>query len=110
MFDLAKLSELPIPQVWEHKNYLIEKGLSRYLAFCISIRDFLFNYYFFQIEARKSILKYQPSPVPTVWFVRSALESWTLDSISIPAVDMHIYEKLSNRCSKYENISHQKDI
>ena len=104
LFDLAKLSELPIPAVVEHKNYLIEKGFSKDLAFCISMRDFLFNDYFYQIEARKSILKYQPSPVPIVWFIRSALVSWTLDSITIPAVDINMYEKLSNRCSKYENI------
>ena len=104
LFDLAKLSELPIPSPVKHKKYLMEQGLSNDLAYCISIRDFLLNDYFYQIEFRKSILKYQPSPVPIVWFVRSALVSWVLDTVNTPAVDMNFYEKLSNKCSKYKNI------
>ena len=104
LFELTKLSEKPIPDAVKHKNHLMEKGLSKDRAFCISMRDFLFNDYFYQIEATKSIHKYKPSPVPIVWFVRSALVGWTLDAIRIPAVDIKMYEQLSKRCSKYENI------
>ena len=104
LFDLAKLSEKPIPPIVEHKNYLIEKGLSKDLAFCISMRDFLFYDYFYQIETTKSIHKYEPSPVPIVWFVRSALVSWFLDAVRTPDADIVVYEKLSERCSKYKNI------
>ena len=104
LFDLAKLSEEPIPNPGKHKNHLMEKGLSKDRAFCISMRDFLFNDYFYQIEATKSIYKYKPSPVPIVWFIRSAYVGWILDAIRIPAVDMKMYQKLSNRCSKYKNI------
>lgn len=104
LFDLAKLSEKPIPNAVKHKNHLMEKGLSKDRAFCISMRDFLFNDYFYQIEAAKIIHKYEPSPVPIVWFVRSAYVSWILDAVRIPAIDMKMYQKLSNRCSKYENI------
>ena len=111
LFDLAKLSEKPIPNAVKHKNHLMEKGLSKDRAFCISMRDFLFNDYFYQIEAAKIIHKYEPSPVPIVWFVRSALVGWTLDAIRIPAVDIKMYEQLSKRCSKYENIfPPKKDI
>jgi len=104
LFDLAKISEKPFPNLGKHKNYLMKKGLNNDLAFCISMRDFLFNDYFFQIESTKIIRKYEPSPVPIVWFVRSAYVGSILDAIRIPAVDMKTYKKLSNRCSKYENI------
>ena len=104
LFDLAKISEQTIPDAVKHKNYLIEKGLNKDQAYCISMRDFLFNDYFYQIEATKSIHKYKPSPVPVVWFVRSALVGWFLDEIRIPAVDIKMYKKLSDKCSKYKNI------
>ena len=58
LFELTKLSEKPIPDAVKHKNHLMEKGLSKDRAFCISMRDFLFNDYFYQIEATKSIHKY----------------------------------------------------
>ena len=53
--------------------------------------------------------KYVPSPVPIIWFGRSALVRWVLDSVSLPAVNSETYQELNNKCSKYKNIFPPKD-
>ena len=63
-----------------------------------------------QIENAIIKMKWKPSPVPIVWFIRSSLFSWVLDAVSIPASDFEFYEKLSKKCSKYENIFPPKGI
>tara|TARA_Y100000589_G_scaffold179025_1_gene169540 strand:- start:2137 stop:2778 length:642 start_codon:yes stop_codon:yes gene_type:complete len=105
LFELIKLIGKPIPSAEKHKNYLIKKGLSKDLAFCISLRDALFYDYIYQNIFTKSINKYKPSPVPIVWFFRSALISgFLLELNERDDVDMKLFGKLDKRCNKYKNI------
>ena len=111
LFDLGKLAnDYDLHNPTKHKKYLIKEGMSEEIASCISMRDFLFIDYFFQIENAIIKMKWKPSPVPIVWFIRSSLLSWVLDAVSIPASDFEFYEKLSKKCSKYENIFPPKGI
>ena len=109
LYDLALELKDPLPDPTEHKNYLLEKGMDKGLASCISLRDMFYVDYYQAIEYRRIMNKYVPSPVPIIWFGRSALVRWVLDSVSLPAVNSETYQELNNKCSKYKNIFPPKD-
>ena len=99
-YDLDKLYEdhlLPSGQ----RDYLIKEGLEKELASCISIRDMFYYDYFLEINKNKLTNKYQPSPVPIVWFIRSALVRTVLDEISSPELTEDQFQKFNSKCSKY---------
>lgn len=102
-YDLALLSEKPIPSPSKQEIYLIEKGLDKELAKCIATRDFFYVNYFYDVEFKRELIKYPPSPVPVIWFSRSIVR-WVLDSVTLPEIDFENYQKLNDKCSKYRNI------
>ena len=53
--------------------------------------------------------KYQPSPVPIVWFIRSALVRTVLDEISSPELTEDQFQKFNSKCSKYGKMFLQKN-
>ena len=98
-YDLNKLYEDPIPS--GQKDYLIKEGFDKELASCISMRDFFYNDYYFQINKNKMMNRYTPSPVPLVWFIRSALVRTVLEEISSLELTEEQFKKFNAKCSKY---------
>ena len=99
-YDLDKLYDdhlVPSGQ----RDYLIKEGVDKELASCISIRDMFYYDYFLEINKNKLINKYQPSPVPIVWFIRSALVRTVLDEISSHELTEDQFQKFNSKCSKY---------
>jgi len=103
LYDLGKLYDdnlLPSGQ----RDYLIKEGVDEELASCITIRDMFYYDYFIEINKNKIINKYHPSPVPIVWFIRSALVRTVLDEISSHELTEDQFQKFNAKCSKYGKI------
>ena len=98
-YDLNKLFEDPFPS--GQRDYLIKEGFDKELASCISIRDLFYNDYYLEINKNKMMNRYTPSPVPLVWFIRSALVRTALDEISSPELTEEQFKKFNAKCSKY---------
>ena len=98
-YDLNKLYEDPVPS--GQRDYLIKEGFDKELASCISIRDIFYNDYYLEINKNKMMNRYTPSPVPLVWFIRSALVRTVLDEISSPELTEDQFQKFNAKCSKY---------
>ena len=100
LYDLNKLVEesiLPSGQ----RDYLINEGFDKELASCISIRDIFYYDYYYEINRNKILNRYTPSPVPFVWFVRSAIVRTILDEISTPYLTEEQFKKFNEKCSNY---------
>lgn len=98
-YDLNKLYEDTVPS--GQRDYLIKEGFDKELASCISIRDLFYNDYYLEINKNKMMNRYTPSPVPLVWFIRSALVRTVLDEISSPELTEEQFKKFNAKCSKY---------
>ena len=98
-YDLNKLYEDPVPS--GQRDYLIKEGFDKELASCISIRDIFYNDYYLEINKNKMMNRYTPSPVPLVWFIRSALVRTVLDEISSHELTEEQFKKFNAKCSKY---------
>ena len=102
-YELAKLSEIAIPNTRKHKEYLMKKGIPIEKASCIIMRDFFLYNYFMDNDAKVILNKYPPSPVPAVWMIRIPFK-YLLELISTTSIRFEDFNTLVDKCSKFKTI------
>ena len=102
-YEFNKLYKIPFPEPMKHREYLIEKGVSKALARCISFRDFLLSNYFFDAHEYNLGFNYKPSPVPAIWLARILFIEYLSSSHYLDDYPESL-NKFSKICNLYENM------
>ena len=109
LVNLVNLGEQQLRNIniTQFEESLINRGASKELAKCVVQRDFLLYNYFYDSEFRYLLNIYTPSPVPIVWMARSTIKT-VLEMIAYPSIRFKDFEKLIDKCSKFENMAPPK--